>query len=178
MDINPWCIRNQNHSKKRKIFDPYVLGARKTRARTRTRGKFLNAQNGLKCTLVWSKLNFEYFLILTRAYARVMTRMMTWMYMMLDIDLKSMSVKLILKMTFSYEDMINYVTQCQKNKMAPTWRHAWLIVMKNLLIQLHGNVNDHDNFHDDWIMKTDRSGYNKFRKKERRTRHDLVTGTR
>ena len=30
------------------------------------------------------------------------------------------------------------------------------------------NVNDHGNFHDDWIMKTDRSGSNKIRRKERR----------
>ena len=131
MDINPWCIRNQNQSKKRNFYYPYVLRAHKTRARTRTRGKFWNAQNGLTCTLVWSKLNFEHFSILTRAYARVVTRMNTGMKMILDIDLKLMSVKGILKMTFSYEDMINYVTQCQKYKMAPTWRHAWLILMKS-----------------------------------------------
>ena len=49
-----------------------------------------------------------------------MTRMTSGMYMMLDIDLKFMSVKGIMKMTFNYEDMVNYVTQCEKNKMAPT----------------------------------------------------------
>ena len=65
-------------------------------------------------------MNFEHFSILTRAYARVVTRMNTGIKMVLDIDLKLMSVKGILKMTFSYEDMINYVTQCEKHKMAPT----------------------------------------------------------
>ena len=40
--------------------------------------------------------------------------------------------------------------------------------MKSFGIQLHINVNQHENFLDNWIIKTDRSGSNKFRKKERR----------
>ena len=49
-----------------------------------------------------------------------MTRMETGMYVVLDIDLKFMFAKGILKMTFNYEYMVNYVTQCEKHKMAPT----------------------------------------------------------
>ena len=37
-----------------------------------------------------------------------------------DIDLNFMSTKGILKITFNKEDMVNLVTQCEKNKIAPT----------------------------------------------------------
>jgi len=53
--------------------------------------------------------------------------------------------------------------------------------MKITDAQLHMEVIDHGNLQVDRIMKIDRSGSNKFRKKERRikkTRTDLVTGTR
>ena len=49
-----------------------------------------------------------------------MTRTGSGMYMVADIDLKLMTGKGNIKMTISFEDMVKYVTQCEKHKMAPT----------------------------------------------------------
>ena len=74
MKIEEKIARVLKHVTKTHFWLPYVLSAQKTRARTRTRVKIKNAQNGLIRALVWSKSDFEHFLILTRAYAHVMTR--------------------------------------------------------------------------------------------------------
>ena len=115
----------ESESCKKTAFLLCVRAARaKTRGRTRTRGKFENAQNGLKCTLLYSKLNFRHFKILTRAYARVMTRMKSGMQLTSDMTLKFMHTKFHAKMSFNLGDMANHVTKDENHKMAPTRRHA------------------------------------------------------
>ena len=70
-----YLMYQESKSSKKLTLLRYVRAARvKTRENARTRGNLKNAQNRLKRTLNWSKSNFEYFKILTRAYVRVMMR--------------------------------------------------------------------------------------------------------
>ena len=83
------------------------------RARTRADGTFWNAQNGMKRALLWSILNFD-----ARARARRDAHA--------DMDCQYVGqwpevyVFWILSI---YEDMNDNV----KSKMAPSWRHGWVI---------------------------------------------------
>ena len=76
-----WNVRNPNQSKKLFICVPYVLRAQKTRARTCTRVKFWNAQNGLKRTQKKFEVIWRTFFALKRAYAHFLARAGTVMAM-------------------------------------------------------------------------------------------------
>jgi len=130
---------------------PFLRAARaKTRGRARTRGNFSNALNDLKRTLIWSKSNFEHFSILTHAYAHVMAIAKVIMIQDIVPDLKFMPTIIDAEITFRYEDMINNVTLSENHKMAPRWRHTWLISLKSLLCLFMDMTNDLGNFHVDW----------------------------
>ena len=83
--------------------------------------------------IVWNVLSFDQKVILSifkfwRARTRASWRA-HWSKSnkAIGLDLKLMSSKNYWKIIFSSEDMINHVTKSEKHKMAPTWRHAWVI---------------------------------------------------
>ena len=124
--------------------------------------------------IIWNILSFDQKVILSififwRAHMRASWRAhYLKFHQILDIDLKFMSMKFCWQIIFSLEDITNHVTKSQNHKMAPTWRHAWMISIKIVWIQLHDMINDHGNFHVDWIMITYKNALHKIWKKERR----------
>ena len=128
---NVWkFMRNKIQVKKRSICEAYVRNA-ETRTRARTRAQIFEmlkiAWNVSKknSRSIWAFFNFD---ARVRARRGARTDMnATWHYI---LTWNLCLPKEFLKITFNYEDMVNHVTLRRNHKMAPIWRHAWVIAMK------------------------------------------------
>ena len=151
-----WCIRNPNQAKKRNVCVTYALRAQK-RADGRARAEIWKMLR-----IVWNILSFDQSVIFSNfKFWRARTRFLWRAHWSkfnkaIAFDLKFMSMKNYCEIIlFSSEDMNDHVTKSENHKMAPTWRHAWVISMKMVCgNQLHDIINDHGNFHVDWMMRT------------------------
>ena len=117
MEIVNYSIRNPNHVKNIE-FIPLM---RAVRTRTRTDGNFWNAQYDQIRTQNFSKSDFEQFKILTRAHVRVGQELsvcwpMTWSLCVLNL--------------INSQWMVMKIWITWKLKMAPGWRHGWVITLK------------------------------------------------
>ena len=64
--------------------------------------------------------------------------------------MKFMPTKFELKITLDFEDMINDVIISENYKMAPRWRHGWLMTIILLYYKLQEMIDDHGKVHVDW----------------------------
>ena len=61
-----------------------------------------------------------------------------------------MPTKLESEIMFGLEDMINDVIFSENHKMAPRWRHAWVIAIILFHYKLQGMIDDRGEVHANW----------------------------
>ena len=109
------------------------------------------AENFKMLRIVWNVRSFDQKVILSififwRAHMRASWRAYySNFHQILDLDLKFMSVKFCSKIIFSLEDIADHVTKSENHKMAPTWRHAW-VISKTMVYKT-------TSWHDKWSWK-------------------------